>query len=103
MLRPACESLSLDLIVRAPDPEGLKVLLRKRLKQGIPGQHQKLSAREMEIFSLIIQGFTNKMIADKLFISYETVKSHRKNILSKTGATNTAMLINYFHQTFYDK
>jgi DNA-binding NarL/FixJ family response regulator len=103
MLRPASESLSLDLIVRAADPEGLKILLRRKLNKGAPVQHQKLSCREMEIFSLIIQGCTNKMIAHKLFISYETVKSHRKNILLKMGASNTAMLINYYHQTFFDK
>ncbi len=52
---------------------------------------------------LIMQGFTNNEIAEKLFISYETVKSHRKHILLKTGAKNTAALINYYHQTFFDK
>jgi DNA-binding CsgD family transcriptional regulator len=50
-----------------------------------------------------MQGYTNHEIAGKLFISYETVKSHRKHILLKTGAKNTAALINYYHQTFFDK
>ncbi|MBL0133790.1 MAG: helix-turn-helix transcriptional regulator [Chitinophagaceae bacterium] len=50
-----------------------------------------------------MQGHTNNDIAEKLFISYETVKSHRKNILEKTGAKNTAALINYYHQTFFEK
>jgi DNA-binding CsgD family transcriptional regulator len=48
-------------------------------------------------------GYTNHQIAEKLFISYETVRSHRKNILTKTGASNTAALINYYHQTFFEK
>jgi DNA-binding CsgD family transcriptional regulator len=50
-----------------------------------------------------MQGLTNVMIAEKLFISYETVKTHRKNILEKTGSKNTACLINYYHQTFFEK
>ncbi|MFZ0456799.1 MAG: helix-turn-helix transcriptional regulator, partial [Ignavibacteriaceae bacterium] len=62
-----------------------------------------LSVREIEVLGLIMLGYTTKEIADKLFISYETVKSHRKNILEKTGAKNTASLINYYHHTFFDK
>ena len=64
---------------------------------------QKLSIREIEVLGLIMQGLTNNDIAEKLFISYETVKSHRKHILEKTGAKNTAALINYYHQTFFEK
>jgi DNA-binding CsgD family transcriptional regulator len=63
----------------------------------------KLSIREIEILGYVMQGFTNNEIAEKLFISYETVKSHRKNILDKTGAKNTAALINYYHETFFEK
>jgi len=62
-----------------------------------------LSIREIEVLGLIMQGLTNNEIADKLFISYETVKSHRKNILEKTGAKNTAALIHHYHQTFFEK
>jgi DNA-binding CsgD family transcriptional regulator len=57
----------------------------------------------MEVLGLIMQGLTNQEIADKLFISFETVRSHRKNILLKTGSKNTASLINYYHQTFSDR
>lgn len=45
-----------------------------------------ISKREGEIIELIIQGFSNKAIADKLFISLGTVKSHIHNIFDKTGA-----------------
>jgi len=51
-----------------------------------------LSKREKEVLRLMFDGLTNKEIADKLFISFETVKSHRKNILQKTGSKNTAAL-----------
>lgn len=63
----------------------------------------KLSIREIEILGMIMQGLTNNEIAEKLFISYETVKTHRKNILVKSGQKNTASLINYYHQTFFEK
>jgi DNA-binding NarL/FixJ family response regulator len=63
----------------------------------------KLSTREIEVLGLIMQGFTNNEIAEKLFVCYETVKSHRKHILEKTGAKNTASLIAYYNQTFFEK
>ncbi len=53
----------------------------------------KLSRREKEILSCIASELTNQEIADKLFISIKTVESHRKNLLQKLGARNTAGLI----------
>ena len=53
-----------------------------------------LTRREKEILELIAQGLTNQDIADKLFISYTTVDSHRKSLLHKFGAKNVAVLIN---------
>jgi len=52
-----------------------------------------LSERELEILKLICDSFTNEQIADKLNISYDTVKWHRANIISKTSCTNTAGLV----------
>ncbi len=49
---------------------------------------EKLSSRELEILSLIAQGATNKVIAEKLVISEGTVKTHVKHILSKLDAQN---------------
>ncbi len=42
-----------------------------------------LSAREKEVIALLVCGFSNKEIADKLFISVNTVQTHRKNIVRK--------------------
>jgi DNA-binding NarL/FixJ family response regulator len=47
-----------------------------------------LTAREIDVLRLIANGNANKMIADKLSISEETVKSHVTNILSKLGAND---------------
>jgi len=54
-----------------------------------------ISNREMEIIRLIAEGFTNKEIAEKLFLSAHTVNTHRKNIMQKLGIGNTAGLVMY--------
>ena len=54
-----------------------------------------LSEREMEILKLICESLTNEQIADKLNISFDTVKWHRANIMTKTTCTNTASLVLY--------
>ncbi|MDZ7607631.1 MAG: helix-turn-helix transcriptional regulator [Cyclobacteriaceae bacterium] len=45
------------------------------------------------VLQLIAEGLTNSDIADKLFISTTTVDTHRKNLLTKFEAKNTATLI----------
>jgi DNA-binding NarL/FixJ family response regulator len=52
-----------------------------------------LTRREVEVLKLIADGLTNQEIADKLFISSWTVDSHRKNLLLKFNAKNTAILV----------
>jgi len=54
-----------------------------------------LTSREVDVLKLITDGFTAAEIADKLCISQHTVDSHRKNLLSKIGARNTAGLVRY--------
>jgi len=53
-----------------------------------------LTRREKEVLELIATGNTNQEIADKLFISYSTVDTHRTNLLLKFKAKNVAALIN---------
>lgn len=52
-----------------------------------------LTRREKEILACIAQGFTNKELADRLFVSQHTIDSHRKNLLMKFKVQNTAALI----------
>jgi len=52
-----------------------------------------VTRRESEILKLIADGFTNQEIAERLFISTSTVDSHRKNLLLKFDAKNSAMLV----------
>ncbi len=52
-----------------------------------------ITRREKEVLQLIAEGLTNAEIATKLFISIPTVNTHRKSLIEKFQATNTAMLI----------
>ena len=52
-----------------------------------------LTKREKEILLCIAEGLSSKQIAEKLFISENTVSNHRKNMLAKTGAKSSAELV----------
>ncbi len=52
-----------------------------------------ISEREKEVLNLIANEYTSKQIANKLSISTHTADSHRKNLISKLGAKNTAGII----------
>lgn len=54
-----------------------------------------LTKRENDILKLITEGFTNPQIGEKLFISIDTVDSHRKNLHTKLNVNNTALLVRY--------
>jgi len=56
---------------------------------------QKLTKREQEVLSLITKALNNKEIADRLYISHQTVGVHRKNIMRKLGVRNTVNLIRF--------
>lgn len=53
----------------------------------------KISRREKEILTLIVDEFTTQEIANKLFISLSTVETHRSNLLAKLKVRNTAGLV----------
>ena len=54
-----------------------------------------LTVREIEVLQQICIGMSNSEIAEKLFISAKTVKTHRSNLLEKTKCKNTPALILY--------
>jgi DNA-binding NarL/FixJ family response regulator len=62
-----------------------------------PASHPvyNLSEREIEIVKLIVNGLTSADIADKLFLSEHTVKTHRKNIFRKTGINSISQLTSF--------
>lgn len=60
-----------------------------------PDEGKLLTDREREILKLIAREFTNKQIAEELFISERTVETHRKNIFKKTGTNSLVGLIKF--------
>jgi DNA-binding NarL/FixJ family response regulator len=82
--------------------DGAKVFDNK-LDTSVPNLHHddffvkeySLSKREVEIIGLIRQGSSTSQIATALFVSDETVKSHRKNIFFKLGINKSSELIKF--------
>ncbi len=54
-----------------------------------------LSFREQEILQLLAKGFISKQIADQLFISVNTVNTHRQRIIGKLEVSNTAEAVQH--------
>ncbi|MEM6522451.1 MAG: response regulator transcription factor [Bacteroidota bacterium] len=84
-----------DAIIRVMEGKSYYDLI-----QGFSGSENevaqyKLAEREIEIIRLLAQGMTSQEIAERLFISHHTVKTHRKNILRKTELHNTGQLIQF--------
>ena len=61
----------------------------------IIGKKKKLSQREYEILSLSASGLKITEIADKIFVTADTVKFHRKKMFEKIGVNNIAEALAY--------
>ncbi len=59
----------------------------------LPPEIEPLSDREMEVLRLLAAGLTNKQIADQLFVSISTVKSHVHHISSKLDVSNRTQAV----------
>ncbi|HHP7244832.1 MAG TPA: response regulator transcription factor [Elainellaceae cyanobacterium] len=60
-----------------------------------------LTPAEKRVFAEVIQGFTNKQIGDRLFLSPRTVQTHLSNILNKLQLENRSQLIRYAFEHGY--
>ena len=77
-------------------PEVTKVLLGAKSDWAV--KNGDLTARELEVLTLLTQELNSRQIAEKLFISERTVETHRKNLLRKTQCNTTVGLIKYAYQ-----
>ena len=70
---------------------------------GVRQHSSALSQREREIVALVAQGFKNKEIAERMFISEQTVKNHLHNIFDKLGVSDRLELALYaIHHNLHD-
>ena len=77
---------SRDLIINAP--------LDHKVYKGEP-QGKPLSQREIQVLSLVANGYTNKEIAHELAISVKTVESHKANSMQKLDLKSRAEIVDY--------
>jgi two-component system nitrate/nitrite response regulator NarL len=71
---------------------------------GLREQGGALSTREREIVILVAQGFKNKEMAERMFISEQTVKNHLHNIFDKLGVSDRLELALYaIHHNLHDQ
>lgn len=69
------------------------LFFRKEEEESVSEGLSCLSERERQVFRLLVDGFSNKMIADELFIAEKTVAGHRAKIMKKLRVNNVAELV----------
>lgn len=77
-------------------------LLTNMFRRLALSDERKLSPREVEIVKLLASDFTNKIIAESLFISPETLRWHLRNIYTKTGIRDRRNIVAYAQQYLGD-
>ena len=97
LVKPVGKELNIQFNIEVTDTNTALFMINRQ-KNKCPLICQQLTEREKEILNLIMKGFTNSQIAKNLFISIETVRTHRKHLFAKTATKNTATLINYYYQ-----
>jgi DNA-binding NarL/FixJ family response regulator len=73
----------------------IQKLITKSYLNGGRTPHDSITSRELEVLQLIVEGYSSKLIADKLNISPRTVDTHRGNIMQKLNIPNAAGLVRY--------
>jgi len=78
-------------------PKLIRSLIEPTVKilQKEPSNIETLTFREEEVLKLIVQGYTNKQVAEELSISIRTVEGHRANLTSKLGMRSRVDLLRY--------
>jgi DNA-binding NarL/FixJ family response regulator len=76
-----------------------RLIVEKFIKQAkeesVPSLKQGLTAREKQVLQMIAEGLTSREVADKLFLSLNTVNTHRANLMQKLDIHETAGLVRY--------
>lgn len=78
-------------------PQAAKIVAEsvQRPERRVDDPYGNLTAREREVFHLMIEGLSTKLIARKLDISVKTAENHRVRVLRKLSVRNAAELVRY--------
>ncbi|MBG9983449.1 response regulator transcription factor [Aerococcaceae bacterium DSM 111022] len=79
-------------------PEVTSKLIEGEAEKNKPKLHDELTNRESEVLQCVAKGYSNQEIADELFISLKTVKTHVSNILSKLQVSDRTQATIYAYQ-----
>jgi FixJ family two-component response regulator len=90
--KPFREEDLLDAIRQALDRDRAAKARRTEILE-IRTRHTRLTARQHQIMTLIVEGKLNKQIAAKLGLSENTIKVHRRRIMERMGAASVAELV----------
>ncbi|CAI8699399.1 LuxR family transcriptional regulator, maltose regulon positive regulatory protein [Pseudomonas sp. IT-P74] len=101
LLESLTQAVQEPLPARLPPPNaGSFNLLVSEARTPPPGKsaacsknHERLTAREVAVLELLAEGFSNREISERLYISTNTVKAHIKHINSKLGVTRRAQAV----------
>jgi DNA-binding NarL/FixJ family response regulator len=75
--------------------------IKKKFEKHIKKSHKKyFSNRQFEILKHLANGFSSKMIAEKLYLSKHTVDTHRRHMLEKTSCSNTIELVEFARKNY---
>lgn len=79
------------------DPNATKMLMHDyvKLTKSKDQQEEQLTGREQEVLSYLARGYTNKEVAEKLYVSIKTIESHRANIMRKLNISSRHELVDY--------
>jgi len=97
-LMKALETISNEQFYISPllSNDVIRQFIVNQMQKTVPTKNKslkKITPREREVLSLIVEGYSNKKIAGILEISIRTVEHHRLNIMRKLGTNNTVDLI----------
>ena len=72
-----------------------KNTFEKFIQLDIENKEVKFSNRELDVLKLLAKGYTSNQIAEELFVSINTINTHRKSLLKKAKVNKTAHLVSF--------
>jgi len=100
-LDPAVQERLVAAVIRSPDPAdhaGTGTPAGTGTGTGSRPPPDGLTTREAEVLALLASGLSNAEIAQRLYLSHATVKTHINRIFAKTGARDRAQAVRYAYQ-----
>ena len=94
--KPFNDQALLDAVHRALE-QARELLALRRDRQAVERKLESLTARERDVFGLVVAGLPNKLVADRLGASEKTIKVHRARVMTKMQAESLADLVRMAH------